>query len=221
MSGYIIYHPKRNREIFDGTTVYYDNNEGNQDPYVWNRQFLHTYCHMTQMTPQEGQINFWVSGDTFPNFSQLFCDLVFVVQSKSYWADSNHIERKDPLVDSTAAFNDHYGWAMHQHGFKRRRRFTLKANGERSFQPQTADGGLLDIVSALEDVGISLDVLRTKLRAGFNSRPMRLSDNEVTGLKEWMETNAPRKLVGAYLEAIRRKNPQLASKLPDGESPRC
>ena len=70
MSGYIIYHPKRNREIFDGTTVHYDNNEGNQDPYVWNRQFLHTYCHMTQMTPQEGQINFWVSGDTFPNFSQ-------------------------------------------------------------------------------------------------------------------------------------------------------
>lgn len=82
MSGYIIYHPKRNREIFDGTTVHYDNNEGNQDPYVWNRQFLHTYCHMTQMTPQEGQINFWVSGDTFPNFSQLFCDLVFVVERK-------------------------------------------------------------------------------------------------------------------------------------------
>ena len=221
MSGYIIYHPKRNRQVFDGTTVHYDNTVGNQDPYVWNRQFLHTYCHMTQMTPQEGQINFWVSGDTFPNFTQLFCDLVFVVERKIYWADSNHIERKDPLVDSKAAFNDHYIWSMYQHGFKRRRRFTLKAVAERSFQPQTADGGLLDIVPVLENLGVSLDALRNGLRAGFNSRPLLLSSETVAGLYSWLEGNAARTLRGQALEVIRRANPGLASPLPKPQNPVC
>ena len=220
MGGYIIYHPKRRREAFDGTPVYFDNNAGNQDPYVWNRQFLHSYCHITQMTPQEGDTNFWISGDTFPNFTRLFCDLVFEVERKIYWADSNHIEHKDPLVDSKAAYTDHYAWAMHQHTFQRLRRFTLQAT-VRSFQPQTADGDLLDIVPALEEIGLSLDELRTRLRAGFTSRPMRLTDDEVAGLVAWLEANATCKLVGADLEAIRRKNPQLASPLPEPIAPKC
>lgn len=220
MGGYIIYHPKRQRAEFGGTAVYFDNNAGNQDPYVWNRQFLHTYCHITQMTPQEGDTNFWVSGDTFPNFTHLFCDLIFEVERKIYWAESNHIERNDPLVDSKAAYNDHYAWAMHQHALKRRRRFTLKATAG-SYQPQAADGGLLDIVPALEEIGISLDALRTRLRAGFNSRPTRLSDEEAAGLRHWLDANAARKLVGTDLEAIRRKNPQLASPLPEPIAPKC
>jgi hypothetical protein len=67
--GYIIYHPRRQASMFGVVTVYHDTPIRNQDPYVWHRRFLHTYCHMTQMAPAIGDINVWVSGDTFPHFS--------------------------------------------------------------------------------------------------------------------------------------------------------
>src|SRR5690349_2512465 len=100
MTGYLIYHPRRQRSTFGDVTVYHDGIGGNQDPYVWNRQFLHTYCHITQMSPAGGDINFWVSGDTFPDFTRLSCDLVFVVAQKLYWSYANTIEPADPLIDS-------------------------------------------------------------------------------------------------------------------------
>ena len=80
MAGYIIYHPKRQSSTYKNTVIYHDNIRGNQDPYIWNRRFLHTYCHITQLSPKIGYINFWVSGDTFPLFNHLYCDLVFVIQ---------------------------------------------------------------------------------------------------------------------------------------------
>jgi hypothetical protein len=106
MSGYLVYHPRRVVTKFDVTkfdhvTVYHDHPAGNQDPYVWNSQFLHTYCHITQMKPSVGDINFWVSGDTFPNFSHLYCDLIFVVAEKVYWEFANTIDRDHNIVMSS------------------------------------------------------------------------------------------------------------------------
>ena len=66
MAGYLIYHPKREVSKFANLVVYHDSTTGNQDPYIWNQPFLHTYCHITQMSPEVGHINFWVGGDTFP-----------------------------------------------------------------------------------------------------------------------------------------------------------
>ncbi|MGB3510019.1 MAG: hypothetical protein WBA93_12405 [Microcoleaceae cyanobacterium] len=63
MSVYLIY-PSRVVSDFEIIRVYYDSTSGNQDPYVWNQKFLHTYCHIIQMSPKVGDINFWVSGDT-------------------------------------------------------------------------------------------------------------------------------------------------------------
>src|SRR5215216_883751 len=131
-SGWLIYHPRRQVSQFENLTVYHDSFVGNQDPYVWSRRFLHTACHITQMTPEVGQINFWVSGDAFPAFTRLWCDLVFVVQDKIYWAARNHIAPDDPMVESPAAFSDHYVRMPKDHPYKKRERFTLKANPERS-----------------------------------------------------------------------------------------
>jgi hypothetical protein len=209
MKGYLIYHPKRCISSFNGITVYYDATIGNQDPYLWNTNFLHTYCHITQMSPEPGHINFWVSGDAFPNFSHLYCDLVFVVERKVYWNESNTIDRNDPLVDSGEAYTDHYQWAF-QHKFKRRRRFTLKADQHQSFQPQNADKSLIDILPLMLDAGHSKDVLRDSLRAGYNSKPFLLGDI-ASVLYEWLSSNASIKLTGEVLEVIRRNNVQLAS----------
>jgi hypothetical protein len=85
------------------------------------------------MIANVGDINFSVSGDSFPNFSHLYCDLVFVVAEKVSWENANTIDRNDVIVDTDEAYNDHYRWAMHQHYLKRRRRYTLKTDSERSF----------------------------------------------------------------------------------------
>jgi hypothetical protein len=211
---YLIYHPKRKVSTFGTVTVYYDTPSGNQDPYVWNRSFLHTYCHITQMTPEEGDINFWVSGDTFPSFTSMFCDLVFVVREKTYWSTANSIDRQDPMVDSDEAYADHYLWARHQHHLRRRRRFTLKADPDRSFQPQTRAGALIDIAGRLDELGVSRRTLRKEMRAGTASRPFRLDKDVAEGLYDWLERNAKRKLDGLALAKVRKDNPELASAAP-------
>lgn len=174
MNGYLIYHPPRAVSRIGSVTVYHDPIGGNEDPYVWNWRFLHTYCHITQMSPQINDINFWVSGNTFPNFNVLYCDLVFVVECKEYWPDANTITRDSPIVDSDTTYQDHYRWAMWQHRLKRRRRYTLKANTATSFQPQDATQKLLNILPMLNTLGLTLEQLQRGLRAGFNSKPMPL-----------------------------------------------
>jgi hypothetical protein len=212
--GWLIYHPKRHMTRIDDLTVYHDSLSGNQDPYVWNRQFLHTACHMPQMSPQIGDINFWVSGDTFPAFTQLWCDLVFVVQDKVYWTEQNSIEPQDLIVESTEAFADHYAWMPKDHPYKKLRRFTLKADPGRSFQPQSRDQTLIDIVPLLESVGLSLNELRTGLRAGFQSKPLRLPQEMTLALYDSLVTVAPIRLSGDALEAARKSVHGLYAELP-------
>lgn len=65
---YLIYHPARTKSIINGITIYHDSFSGNEDPYLWNDKFLHTFCHITQLPNIIGQINFWISGDKYPNF---------------------------------------------------------------------------------------------------------------------------------------------------------
>lgn len=209
MSGYLIYHPSRCVANFDTAVVYHDYIGGNQDPYIWNRKFLHTYCHITQMSPEVGDINFWVSADSFRNFSHLYCDLVFVVAEKVYWQNTNSIDRDDPIVETDEAYNDHYRWA-HEHPFKRRRRYTLKADSERSFQPQDIEMKLIDIIPFLSEQGITIDNVRQGLRSGFNSKPLRL-ESLASSLYNWFEQYAPIKLNGVQLQNLRQTNPHLAS----------
>lgn len=215
MGGYLIYHPSRQRTVLNEITVYHDGISGNQDPYVWNDAFLHTFCHINALRSEVRQINFWVSGrPSFRNFTQLYCDLVFVIAEKRYWDTANGIERDDPIIDSDAAFNDHYRW-WSQHPFARRRRYTLKAAPDRSFQPQTPDGCLLDLVPALQDAGISLPTLTQGLRAGFQSKPMRLDRSVATQLYDWLCHEAAVRLKGSQLAMIRAAHPELASPEPD------
>lgn len=212
--GYLIYHPSRQLSILDGIRVYHDSLKGNQDPYIWNENFLHSFCHITQMTPEPGHINFWVSGDGFPDFSSLSCDLVFIVQDKLYWQKPNHIDLNDPIVDSDEAFNDHYQWAMYQHEFKRRRRYTLKADPQKSFQPQDSDGNLINIISFLLRE-YTLEDLRSGLRAGYASRPMRLKKRFASSLYGWLSAIANTKLPGRVFENLRRNHSSPASLAPN------
>ena len=206
IGGYLIYHPERKTSEFEDITVYHDKYGSNQDLYVWNRCFLHTYCHITQMKPEKGHINFWVSGNQWPEFSHLCCDLVFVVEYKQIWTQPNIIDINDPIVDSPEAYYDHYCWAEKgQHNFKYRNRFTLKADPQRSFQPQDGNRKLIDIVPFLAPNRIDLPELHRGMRSGFNSRPYPLSKSLIYGLYQWIEQEAKIKLTGKLLETFRKE----------------
>ena len=208
MSGYIIYHPKRQCTKVGSKIIYHDSFTGNQDPYVWNEKFLHTYCHITQMKPEEGYINFWVSGDKFPEFNKLFCDLVFVVKEKKYWHDRNKLCRNDRIIDSEDAYHDHYIWPTKgQHEFDRRRRYTLKADPDLSFQPQTKTGDLIDIIPIITEF-IPINILREKItRKGKDgktsgSKPVFLSTLSACSIYQYLCDCAEIQLRGRELKAI-------------------
>ena len=213
----LIYHPRREFYRFDEVGVYFDSTRGNQDPYVWNNAFLHSYCHITQFHAGIGDINLWVSGDRFPEFSHLFCDLVFVVARKCPWTHANDLSRDDPVVDSGEAWADHYRWYP-QHPFTRRSRFTLKADPERSFQAQASDGELTDIVPLLEEHGITLASLRVGMHAGTGSQPMTIPVPAAEAITRTL-ARARTILRGPELRKIRLDNPDLQSPAPDGDTP--
>ncbi len=71
---------------------------------MWNDPFLHSYCHIPQFHAEPGDINLWVSGDASPQFSSLYCDLVFVVARKRLWAQADQLSRGDLLVESDEAW---------------------------------------------------------------------------------------------------------------------
>jgi len=211
----LIYHPRREFRRFDCTAVYFDTPSGNQDPYLWNDAFLHSYCHITQFHAEPGDINLWVSGDRFPEFSSLYCDLVFVVASKCRWKNANQLSPDDPLVDSREARADHYRWYP-QHRLTRRSRYTLKADPGQSFQPQDASGALIDILPCLAEYGITLDSLRAGMRAGTGSQPMTIPVPAGEAITQAL-SHAPITLHGAELRRVRLHHPELQS--PDEETP--
>ena len=211
MSSHLIYHPQRVRTAFNGVTVYHDQTHGNQDPYIWNDPFLHTFCHMPELrAPGPGEINFWISGDSLQGFKHLCCDLVFVIKEKLYWPKANSINRNDQIVDSKEAFHDHYQWAW-QHRFEKKRRFTLKANSALSFQYQDRTGSLINIIPILNDLGFSTAYLRKALKKNGRSKPMRLDLRIARELHSAISTAADFKLSAKRLQSIRKDHPELAS----------
>ena len=221
MGSHLIYHPQRRVSQFDNVYVHFDATGGNQDPYVWNPRFLHTFCHATELRrPVIDDIMFWVSSERFDGFEQLFCDLVFIVDEVCRWQTANSIDRGDAIVDSDEAYIDHYRWASWQHCFKTRRRRTLKAHPTLSFQPQQADGRLIDIVPFLANHGVAIEALREGLKKGNRSKPMPIDTDVAEALLADIRSAASILLLGDQLATIRHERPGLAS--PDPTSrPKC
>ncbi len=171
------------------------------------------FAHITQLTNDEKQhqINFWVSGDSYPNFTRLLCDCVFVIAEKHIWTHPNHIDSYDPIVDNCQIFEHHYKWVNpphFQHQFQKRLRYTLKADDQKSFQPQDFNGNLIDILQFLNDNGISTQHLRNSIshtcssKSARNSRPYKLPNDLGQKLYDYLTSNAIIKLFGRQLKNI-------------------
>ena len=136
---------------------------------------------------------------------------MFVIQEKVCWEKANFISESSEIIDSHEAYIDHYQWAGHEHYFQRRRRYTLKADPKRSFQPQNSDGSLMDIVPFLATTNLSSDDLQRGLKANIGSKPMTLNEEIVSGLYRWLSCEASIKLIGTDLERIRKQHSKLSS----------
>eukprot|EP00188_Purpureofilum_apyrenoidigerum_P001181 Plantae.Rhodophyta-Purpureofilum_apyrenoidigerum.ctg16284.p1 GENE.Plantae.Rhodophyta-Purpureofilum_apyrenoidigerum.ctg16284~~Plantae.Rhodophyta-Purpureofilum_apyrenoidigerum.ctg16284.p1 ORF type:complete len:214 (+),score=3.72 Plantae.Rhodophyta-Purpureofilum_apyrenoidigerum.ctg16284:796-1437(+) len=205
MKAHLIYHPERCITKAGGFTIYHDSFGSNEDPYIWNDQFLHTFCHITQLSNEKGQINFWVSGNSYPDFDKLFCDCVFVVKEKKYWNTRNVITLDDSLVDNDQTFEHHYKWVNpphNQHYFKKRRRYTIKADEDKSFQPQDEQQRLIDILPFLNKNGVSTQHLINSMTSKRGSRPFKLGSNIGQELYDHLKTIASVKLFGRQLKNL-------------------
>ncbi|MDB0011321.1 hypothetical protein N9E20_00780 [Crocinitomicaceae bacterium] len=214
---YIIFHPVSERfctEINGIGKVYHDSFKGNQDPYVWNEPFLHSFCKITQIKKEIGQYNFWVSSEIYPNFEHLYCDLVFKVASMHEWKDRNSISVNDSIVDSKQSFIHHYKKGVMQHPFKGetrpKKRVTLKACKENSFQPQNEKQELIDIVPFLLKQGYSLEDLRKNIsfyasgKMARTSKPMILSDKMSKALFDYLSSAD----IKIYAKDLKNKYPK-------------
>lgn len=216
MNGWLIHHQPREISKFDDITVYYDSISNNQDPYVWNIRFLHSFCQIPKVRGAEpGDIIFWVArgeGETIKSFNHLYCDLVFVIDEKILWKQTNNIDQSDPMVDTREAFFDHYRWWSDHIYKENQKRITFKACPEKSFQPQNNKQELIDIVPILQKNGYTIEELQKNMQAGFNTQPIKLRKDVVKNIYNNIYDIASIKLKGALLQKIRKNNPSLKSK---------
>jgi desulfoferrodoxin (superoxide reductase-like protein) len=205
---YLIYHNKRSISEIGSLKIYHDSFTSNQDPYIWNEKFLHSFCHITQLKNEVGQINFWVGGNTLPNFSELLCDCVFLVEEKIFWDDANSIGMENKIVDNDQCFEHHYKWvngSEGQHKLKNKKRYTLKANPIKSFQPQDQNKNLIDILPFLNLHGLTTEkiinsmIMTSSGKQARNTKPFKLPNGLDNKLYDYLFEVASIKLTGKQL----------------------
>ncbi len=233
MNAYLLYHAKVHTSQFPcGFTVYHDYPRDNQDPYIWNKQFLHTYCHMKALrkeTPEflEGDLRFWVSagkGVVRENYIALLCDLVFVVMDQHSWSNLNDLKVKDnprpdsPEEISPEAYEDHYKPGVSGHPWPEY--VTVKAHPDDSFQPLNEQQQRYDILDFLRKSGkVDMKALREAINdSKFSSYPFPL-DPDVAGLLYERLKKAPCKRTGEELQPLRRQYPECLGSDPKWRRP--
>ncbi|MCY1563607.1 hypothetical protein NW133_01265 [Staphylococcus pettenkoferi] len=218
MTSYIFIHPERDCRKFDDIIVYHDSFIGNEDPYIWRKRFLHSFCKITDYSynkNDEDDTIFWVSIKNENNENKYVCDLVFKVDECEFWYDSMKKQREairnnEALnINSKVVENDckalkyHFSLGEKDHSWSakyNRRRVTLKAT-EDSFQPQTQERKLLDITGMLKEVlGTKFNELGKKTNYGY--KPVELNKEQVKNLYCKINESSPIKLTGRELENL-------------------
>lgn len=205
----------------DGIPIYYDALSGNQDPYIWNKQFLYSYCQLgkngkTWLSKiNEGDCIFFVATRKGSlTVEQWWCDLVFVVAEKLEWNNKNPLEKDDlDLVESEFAWKDHYRWWIdHPNLLLGGKRITFKADPDSSFQPIGPDNKPLDILKHLNALNIDTSPMIGRSYTGrLNSSWPRELESHVGEalLKKIMKTPCEFRHYGDELQEFRKDNSHL------------
>lgn len=159
MTCYLLHHYKRQKTRYGrGKYVYYENYINNNIcPYIFNKEFIHTFCKAFPLKKEIWNINFWINieRDRLGNIERILCDIVFFVWKVAIWDNANTLNWKNAenilwYMDSNSSlYKDHFS-RFSEHPLKRNRRVTLFADPVKSFQAQDKNDNLFDIKPILE-----------------------------------------------------------------------
>lgn len=219
MNAFIMFHGQRCRkETATGDVCYCDSFNHNQDPYIFAKRFIHTYCKINLLPcsqMNQGDVIFWFTTDNSRE-GKWFCDLVFVLDEIKYWeplegvqSNSNDYKNDYKLSDiNSKAYiademerEDHFEWAGKDHRktkAKSHRRKSLFADPEKSFQPLDDQNRLICMDSIELDLS---DVKPTK--SGYPKKI--LTEEECEKILEHINKEATKKLYGTKLKEMRTK----------------
>lgn len=220
MNAFIMFHGQRCRkETATGDVCYCDSFKHNQDPYIFAKRFIHTYCKINLLPCSQmnkGDVIFWYTTDNSQE-GKWFCDLVFVLDEIKYWeplkkgvqSNSNDYKNDYKLSDINSKFyiadkteiEDHFKWAGIDHRKtkeKSHRRKSLFADPEKSFQPLNDRNRLI----CMDRIGLDLsDVKGTN--SGYPKKI--LTEEECEKIIEHINKKAAKKLYGTELKKMRNK----------------
>ncbi|UXR75875.1 MULTISPECIES: hypothetical protein [unclassified Staphylococcus] len=206
MSYYIIWHPMRKAYKFDNKIYFSDpiNKKNNQDPYVWNKNILWSYCQLNKYVMQiggrnspksklidvleEGDIVFFVTSnpstdsiylESLKEFKEnIYCDLVFKVESIINW---NKIVNKNPKNFYNYIKNSMTGdYLLQDHLGWMYQHPNIKNHktfiaDKYSFQPQIYNN-LAEIKNLLSKLNYDTSGKKLLLKWSNGSRPIELSE---------------------------------------------
>jgi len=162
MSCYILHHYKRQKaEYKKWCFVYYENYKWNNIcPYIFNKEFIHTFCKTPTIKKEEWNINFWINAEwneEWTKIEKVLCDIVFKIKKDGiiYWERANDLRWSKAKIilwyknSQSHQYQNHFSW-YGQHILKRQQRVSLFADKKESFQPQDENWNLVDIKDLLE-----------------------------------------------------------------------
>lgn len=196
---YIVFHPARDESVVSVNgkefTIYHDNfGNHNQDPFIFNNQFVYTYCQITKLKLlNHGDIVFFanvpkIGGQSYHNPAKIrtvLCDLVFVVGERIPWIHASNIPPSESELPEKAVSKDARKfnldmWPNHKFKLKSqlinrkpRTRYTYLASATESFQPKAATNQLFNIYDLMTD-SLKKNLAEGKIQSGTNSQPLRI-----------------------------------------------
>ena len=120
----------------------------------------------------------------------------------------------DIMWENHKIFEHHYKWVnrpYNQHHFKRRRRYTLKSNPERSFQPLEKNNKLIEFYPILNKIGLCKESIINKMfktkngKNAINTYPFHLENKMAKLLYKEINIKSSKRITGNMLS---NKHPQ-------------
>jgi hypothetical protein len=220
MQDYIIFHPRRSTFRVEGIasvqqaverqwvgTIHADPSHPdfgeNEDPYVWDTQWLYSYCHATQLRRNFNKRTAFVDIGSRLFFCEnkdarngkLTIDTVFVVGERHVWESVGAVPPKSipgAIDERSEVYQRHFRHGINEVGGGHRGKYTYTASHQdpkRSFLPLDELGEALT-VSAVILMDVSTELLRSRVPAGQTSHTLRMSRRDADTLYQACEREA-------------------------------
>jgi len=140
---FILTNGESNKEEY---SIYADSKKGNQDPYIWNKNFVYSFCHANGFINkfEKGDYLFFLSPNSkgWKSATKFYIDTVINVEKIIEWPEKNKRKQNDlyPYFEkegfkiNDCLWKDHFQYpSMGQHNNKKL--FTIIGDSDKSYVP--------------------------------------------------------------------------------------